>query len=166
MAEPQFAKDISALLTPEELGTMSGLEFLRRIAAGDLPQPPIGRAMNYRLVEVEPGSAHFEGTPEFDQLNPLGTVHGGWFGTLLDSCMACAVQTRLPQGSGYTTLEYKINILRPILAGSGRYRAIGKTDHVGRRTGVAHGEIRGLHDDKLYATGNTTCLIFPLPKAL
>jgi len=77
---------------------------------------------------------------------------------LLDSCMACAVMTRVPQGSVYTTLEYKINILRPIPTGL-VVQGIGKIDHSGRSTGVAHGEIIGLEDGKLYATGSTTCII-------
>ena len=165
MGDPFFAKEISELLSPSELGEMSGLEFLRGIAEGRLPQPPIGAALNYRLTSAEPGSVTFEGAVEFDHLNPLGTTHGGWFGTLLDSCMACSVQSQLPKGQGYTTLEYKINILRPIFPGPARYLAVGTADHVGRRTGIAHGEIRGKEDGKLYATGSTTCLIFDLPKA-
>jgi len=159
----RFAKDSSEILTPAQLGSMSGLEFLQGIASGSLPQPPIGKALNYYLFSAEPGTVTFKGTPGFDHLNPLGSVHGGWFGTLLDSCMACAVQTLLPRGKGYTTLEYKVNILRPIFEGDGEFEAVGTTDHVGRKTGVAHGEIRGVDNGKLYATGSTTCLIFELP---
>jgi uncharacterized protein (TIGR00369 family) len=88
----------------------------------------------------------------------MGTVHGGWYGTLLDSAMACAVMTKVPRGSVYTTLEYKINILRSIPLGM-QVDCFGVIDHVGRSTGVAHGEIRGVEDGKLYATGSTTCIV-------
>jgi uncharacterized protein (TIGR00369 family) len=100
----------------------------------------------------------FRGTPEFSVTNPMGTVHGGWYGTLLDSAMACAVMTAVPKGSAYTTLEYKINILRSIPLGT-TVDCVGVIDHVGRSTGVAHGEIRGVQDGKLYATGSTTCIV-------
>ena len=89
----------------------------------------------------------------------MRTVHGGWYGTLLDSCMACAVMTKLPRGATYTTLEYKINITRAIPAGM-EIVATGLVQHAGRSTGVANGEIRGAQDGKLYATGSTTCMIF------
>jgi len=88
-------------------------------------------------------------------------VHGGWYGTLLDSAMACAVMTRVPRGSVYTTLEYKINILRAIPLGT-QIDCIGTTDHVGRSTGVAQGKIIGVEDGKLYATGSTTCILMKL----
>ena len=91
----------------------------------------------------------------------MGTVHGGWYGTVLDSCMACAVMTKVPRGSVYTTLEYKINILRGLPLDM-EIDCIGVTDHVGRSTGVAHGEIRGVEDGKLYATGSTTCIVMKL----
>ena len=100
----------------------------------------------------------FRGTPDFAHSNPMGTVHGGWYGTLLDSCMACAVMTKVPRGSLYTTLEYKVNITRAIPLGM-EILATGSVDHAGKTTGVAHGEIRGAEDGKLYATGSTTCLI-------
>lgn len=152
---------------PEELPTLadtlsrSGLDFMRDVLAGQLAGPPIGETLNYTLTEVDAGRAVFEGTPEFAFTNPLGTLHGGWYGTLLDSCMACAVMTRVPRGSVYTTLEYKINILRPIPLGMA-VRAIGLCQHAGRSTGVATGEIRGIADDRLYATGSTTCIIMPM----
>ena len=107
------------------------------------------------------GKVIFTGTPEFGSMNPLGTVHGGWYGTLLDSCMACAVMTRVPKGSVYTTLEYKVNILRPIRLGMA-VRATGWCQHAGRSTGIANGEIRGIEDDRLYATGSTTCIIMKM----
>jgi len=137
---------------------MSGLEFMQAILRGDIARPPISGVLNYTLDHVSEGEVRFRGTPGFDHTNPMGTIHGGWYGTLLDSAMACAVMTRVPKGSVYTTLEYKINITRPIPPGT-EIIARGVVQHAGRSTGVATGEIRGAESDKLYATGSTTCII-------
>ncbi len=153
--------------TPDDLPThdetlaMSGLEFMQGVIAGTVARPPISAVLNYSLDSVEEGKVVFRGTPEFDHTNPMGTVHGGWYGTLLDSCMACAVMTKVPKGSIYTTLEYKVNLTRNIPLGT-EIIAIGTIDHAGRTTGVASGEIRGVLDGKLYATGSTTCLIMKI----
>lgn len=149
---------------PEELPSrgealsMSGLEFMTAILEGRISSAPIAGILNYELESVERGRVSFAGTPEFASLNPLGTVHGGWYGTLLDSCMACAFMTTLKRGSSYTTLEYKVNIVRSVPVGV-RVRATGEVQHSGRTTGVASGEIRGIDDGRLYATGSTTCLV-------
>lgn len=158
-----YAKDHSELLKTEQILEMSGLEFMQGILAGDLPAPPISRTMGYRLQSVEKGRVVFRGAPKFDVTNPMGTVHGGWYGTLLDSSMACAVMTAVPKGAIYTTLEYKINIVRSIPIGT-EIDCIGIIDHAGRSTGVAHGEIRGVENDKLYATGSTTCIIMDMTR--
>ena len=144
--------DIQAVLS------RSGLEFMRDILTGELSGPPIGQTLGFSLVSVEGGEVIFEGTPEFRATNPLRTVHGGWYGAILDSCMACAVMTKVPRGSVYTTLEYKVNITRAIPLGT-QVRATGTVQHSGRSTGVATGEIRGVEDGRLYATGSTTCMI-------
>ena len=144
-----------------EMKGMSGLEFMTRIRDGELPAAPIAESLNYDLESVERGKVVFAGTPGFASYNPIGSVHGGWYGTLLDSCMACAVQTMLPAGQAYTTLEYKINILRGATVATGRLRAIGEVIRVGRRTGVAEGRIED-ENGKIYATGSTTCLVFDL----
>jgi len=149
------------LLSPDEALRLTGLEFMQKILDGTNPGPPIGQTMGYTLHSISEGCAVFRGTPEFNVTNPMGTVHGGWYGTLLDSAMACAIMTRVPRGSVYTTLEYKINILRPIPLGM-TVDCTGVTDHVGRSTGVAHGEIRGVEDGKLYATGSTTCIVMKM----
>lgn len=159
-----YAQSPADLLSQAELLGLSGLEFMQGILAGRLPGPPIGQTMGYRLHSVEDGRVVFRGTPEFGVTNPMGSVHGGWYGTLLDSAMACAVMTRVPKGSVYTTLEYKVNILRPIPLGTA-IDCFGEVDHAGRSTGVAHGEIRGVEDGKLYATGSTTCIIMAMVKA-
>jgi uncharacterized protein (TIGR00369 family) len=145
----------------DEMKRRSGLELLRDIASGVLPQPPIGKTLNFYLMEVEEGRAVFQGTPKFDFYNPIGTVHGGWSATLLDSCMACAVQTTVKQGFGYTTVELKLNLVRPITEKTGPVRAEGKVIHVGRQIATSEGRLVGA-DGKLYAHGTTTCMIFEL----
>ena len=154
----RIARTPEDLLSGAEILKMSGLEFMQGILSGDLPGPPIAQTMGFALHSVESGTVVFRGTPEFSVMNPSGTVHGGWYGTLLDSAMACAVMTRVPRGSIYTTLEYKVNIIRAIRLGT-HVDCTGVTDHTGRSTGVAHGEIRGIEDGKLYATGSTTCIV-------
>ncbi|OIQ37068.1 MAG: thioesterase [Roseobacter sp. MedPE-SW] len=153
-----IAKSPADLLPMDQVVQLSGLEFMQGILEGRLPGPPIGAQLGYTLHEVSEGRAVFRGTPEFEVTNPMGTVHGGWYGTLLDSAMACAVMTAVPKGSAYTTLEYKINIIKSIPLGT-TVDCVGVIDHVGRSTGVAHGEIRGVKDGKLYATGSTTCIV-------
>jgi uncharacterized protein (TIGR00369 family) len=138
--------------------SMSGIEFLRAIRDGRLAAPPICSLLGYRLAEVEPGRAVFEVVPGEQHFNPIGVVHGGLAMTLLDSAMACSVQTQIPAGTGYTTLEVKINLVRPITAATGTMRAIGKTIHVGSRVGTAEGRLEDAAG-KLYAHGTTTCII-------
>ena len=155
------AKTHDDLPTMSETLSMSGLEFMQGVIAGTVARPPISALLNYSLDHVEDGKVAFRGTPDFNHTNPMGAVHGGWYGTLLDSCMACAVMTKVPKGSVYTTLEYKVNLTRNIPLGT-EIIATGQTDHAGRTTAVAHGEIRGAIDGKLYATGSTTCLIMKI----
>ncbi len=158
-----FATSAAELPGIDRLAEYSGLDFMRAVLSGDLPAPPIAQTLNYDLEEVEDGRVTFTGTPRFAHLNPMGGVHGGWYGTLLDSAMACAVMTKVPRGATYTTLEYKVNVCRA-LACDTAIRAEGRVDHAGRTTALAHGEIRGLDDGRLYATATTTCLIMPLPE--
>ncbi len=157
----EYANSFTDLLTPEDILGMSGYDFMKGIQDGTLPHPAIAKTLNYHVHDVSDGQVVFRGVPKFEHTNPMGSVHGGWYGTLLDSCMACAVMTKLPKGSIYTTLEFKINITRPIPLDT-EIDAIGVIDHVGRKTGVAHGEIRGVEDGKLYATGSTTCLVMTI----
>ena len=146
------------LASREELLSMSGLEFMQAMRDGRVAGPPIAGALGYRLDAVEEGRVVFRGMPSFAFANPMGTLHGGWYGTLLDSAMACAVMTKVPRGSAYTTLEYKVNIVRAIPLGT-EIRCEGVALHVGRATGVATGEIRGAEDGRLHATGSTTCMV-------
>ncbi|APX11944.1 PaaI family thioesterase [Tateyamaria omphalii] len=158
---PRLATSPADLISQDELLSMSGLDFMTGMLNGTLPGPPIAHTMGYSLHDVQDGTVTFRGTPEFDVTNPMGTVHGGWYGTLLDSAMACAVMTKVPAGSVYTTLEYKINITRGIPLGM-EIACTGRIDHAGRSTGVATGDIRGVDDGKLYATGSTTCIIMKI----
>ncbi len=159
---PRFVTSAADLPSQADIAGQSGLAFLQAILNGTLPAPPITQTLNYWLESVEAGRVVFCGKPRLAAMNPIGTIHGGWFGTLLDSCMSCAVQSRLPKGSGYTTLEFKVNILRPLLADGPQVRAIGTAIHVGRRTGTAEGQVIGVDDGKIYATGTATCLVMDL----
>jgi uncharacterized protein (TIGR00369 family) len=159
---PRFAAGPEELLGPDAIARCTGLELMRGVLEGRFPAPPIARVLDFAMIEAEKGRAVFRGRPAFDFYNPAGSVHGGWFGALLDSCMGCAVQTMLPAGAAYTTLEYKVNIIRPLFADSPPVLAIGEARHAGRRTGVAEGRIVGEADGRLYATGSTTCMVTPL----
>ena len=157
---PFYAQTPDALPKRKDVLALSGLEFMLAVLSGSISNPPIGQTLGYQLASVEDGRVTFRGTPEFGTLNPMGTVHGGWYGTLLDSAMACAVMTKVPRGSVYTTLEYKVNITRAIPLGV-EIVAEGVVSHAGRSTGVAEGTIRDAATGKLFATGSTTCLIMP-----
>lgn len=153
-----MAEKLEDLLSPEQMLRMSGLEFMHNMLSGKVAGPPIAKTLNFQLHSVDEGSATFHGLTDFAHMNPMGSVHGGWYGALLDSCMGCAVMSIVPKGSFYTTLEFKINITKTIPVGM-TVQAIGTVQHAGRSTSVANGEIRGLDDSKLYATGSTTCII-------
>jgi uncharacterized protein (TIGR00369 family) len=139
--------------------SMAGIEFLRAMRDGKLPPPPIAELLGFRLVEVEPGRAVFEVTPGERHYNPIGVVHGGLAMTLLDSAMGCSVQTQMPAGGGYTTLEAKTNLVRAITAETGLLRAIGKVVHVGKRIATAEARLED-KAGKLYAHATTTCIVF------
>ncbi len=148
-------------LTPQELASRPGIALLRAMQSGALPPPPIMTLLGFALAEVEEGRAVFAGTPGERHYNPLGTVHGGFAATLLDSCMACAVHSMLPAGTGYTTLEIKVNYVRPLTAETGEVRAEGRALHVGKRSATAEGRLLD-GAGRLLAHGSTTCLVFPL----
>ena len=150
------------VVTPDILTSYDGIDILNGIIGGTLPQPPIAELLNFNLIEAGKGRAVFEGHPETRFYNPIGTVHGGWACTLLDSCMSCAVQTTLKSGFAYTTGELKVNLVRPLTDKTGPVRAEGKVVHPGRQLATAEGRIFG-PDGKLYAHGTTTCAIFPIP---
>ncbi|TCO70895.1 PaaI family thioesterase [Rhodovulum euryhalinum] len=137
---------------------MHGLDYLRAMLAGDVAPPPIWALMGLRLVRADPGEVAFLATPGPEHGNVTGTTHGGWYGTLLDAAMGCAVMTTVPAGATHATLEYKVNVVRVVRPGL-EVEAIGRVQHGGRRTGVAMGEVHGVADGRLYATGSTTCIV-------
>jgi uncharacterized protein (TIGR00369 family) len=135
----------------------SGLELLRMAIAGELPPPPMARLMDIRLTQIEKGKAIFTGTPQEFHYNPLGTVHGGYGATLLDSAMGCAVHSTLDAGDIYTTLEFKINFMRALTHDTGEVKGIGTVINATRTTAVAEGRIEDA-SGKLYAFATTTCV--------
>ena len=143
----------------EQAPTMTGLEFLRAIVAGELPKAPIQDLLGFELVEAEEGRAVFSLEPGEQHYNPIGSVHGGVAATLLDSAMGAAVHSTLPQGSGYATLEVKFNLVRAITADTGRVIAEGKVIHAGRAVATVEATVRSAEGDKLLAHGTSTCLI-------
>jgi uncharacterized protein (TIGR00369 family) len=147
--------------TPADVAGLSGLEVMQRIVSGALPMAPIGKTLDFYLVEASEGRAVFQGTPSPALLNPMGTVHGGWYATLLDSALGCSVACALPAGRGYTTAELGVNLVRGINPKVQRVRAEGKVLHCGRQLATAEARLYG-PDGTLYAHGTTTCLVFEM----
>lgn len=143
---------------PEQFAGRTGLQVFEAMLAGELPAPPIARTLGFQLVEAAPGMAQFQGQPLFEHYNPLGTVHGGWIATLLDSAVACAIHTLLPVNKTYTTLELKINYVKALTERVPLVRAIGEAIHVGGKVGTAHGRLVG-PDGTLFAHATTTCIV-------
>jgi uncharacterized protein (TIGR00369 family) len=146
-----------------DVRTLSGIEFFNGIASGRFPSVAMGHVMGFAPIEVEIGRIVFQGTPGVEHLNPMGSVHGGYVATLLDSALGCAVHSTLPAGRAFTTLELKVNMIRALTPRTGPVRAEGKVVHVGRQTGVAEGRVID-SAGRLLAWGSTTCLIFDLPQ--
>jgi uncharacterized protein (TIGR00369 family) len=144
---------------PDALHGRSGLQFMQAMLRGEQPYPHILDTLDYALIEVDKGRCIFQGTPQLKHYNPLGGVHGGWYATLLDSALGCAVHTMLEAGQAYTTAELGIHIVRGADDRSGPLRAIGQVVHCGRQLATAEARIVGA-DGRLYAHGSTTCLVF------
>ncbi len=140
---------------------LSGLEFLKRMAAGEIPPPPIAKLLGFELVEVAVGDAVFEITPDDSHYNPIGVVHGGLALTLLDSAAGCAVHSSLPEGLAYTSLETKVNFLRGITSATGKLRAHGWVTKPGKRAAFAEADLRDA-EGTVYATAASTCLVYPV----
>jgi uncharacterized protein (TIGR00369 family) len=151
-------------VTPTDvLASMSGLDFVRAMFAGQLPTPPIMQNVAPFDSTAEPGIVAFHRVPGFRHYNPIGSVHGGYAAILLDSAMGLAVQTMLPAGSGYTTLEFKISFIRGMTEHTGVVRSEGRTLNVGRRAATAEARITDANG-RLLAHATTTCLVFEIPK--
>jgi uncharacterized protein (TIGR00369 family) len=149
----------SGVARPEEVAGLSGVQVFEAMFAGTLPYPPIADTNDFVLIEANLTRAVFQGRPQLRHYNPLGSVHGGWIATLLDSCDGCAVHVSLPAGKAYTTAELKVNYVRAVTERVGLVRAIGSVIHRGNRMATADGRLVG-PDGKLYAHASTTCFIF------
>lgn len=145
------------------MASMPGLDFVRAFFAGKLPAPPIMQNIEPYDQVAEFGHVVFHSVPGFRHYNPIGSVHGGYAATLLDSVMGLAVHTSLPAGSGYTTLEFKISFIKGMTKDSGPVRSEGKTLSVGRRAATAEARLTDAKG-RLLAHATTTCLVFEIPK--
>lgn len=141
--------------------SMAGLDFLRAMIDGTVPAPPIVALMDMTLVRAEQGEVEFSCEPGESHYNPIGAVHGGFACTVLDSAAGCAVQSTLPKGLGYTSLEIKVSYLRAVTAASGTLSAVGRVTKPGRRVAFAEAELRDA-DGRVVATATSTLLVFPV----
>ena len=152
------------IASPEQWAGKTGLEQMQAMLDGLLPFAPIARTLDFSLIHVGHGAALFQGRPGPGHLNPMGGVHGGWFATMLDSALGCAVHTMMPAGRGYTTAELSVNFVRSLSPKVGRVRAEGKVIHCGKQLATAEARMFG-PDGTLFAHATTTCLVFELPAA-
>jgi len=143
---------------PEQFARRTCMEIFEAMLRGEIPVPPISDTLDFALVEAEPGRVQFQGRPQFSHYNPLGSVHGGWIATLLDSAVACAVHTLLPAGKTYTTLELKVNYVKALTDKVPLVRAIGEIIYSGGRIGTSQGRLVG-PDGTLFAHATTTCIV-------
>lgn len=151
------------LIPMEEILNQSGLSLLERMIAGEYPAPSISRQLNFVLAKVSEGYCEFHGMPGDRHLNPMGVVHGGWAAAILDSALGCCVHTTLAAGEGYTTIEFKVNLIRPITPNTGEVVAAGRVVNRGRTTAVSEATLKDVNG-KLLAVGTETCAIFPLSR--
>jgi uncharacterized protein (TIGR00369 family) len=151
-------------VTPTDvMAAMAGIDFVRAIFDGKLPAPPIMQSIEPFDSTAEPGVVVMYSTPGFRHYNPIGSVHGGYAATLLDSAMGLAVHSALPAGSGYTTLEFKVSFIKGMTKDTGPVRTEGRILNVGRRAATAEARITDAKD-RLLAHATTTCLVFEIPK--
>jgi uncharacterized protein (TIGR00369 family) len=150
--------DGAVRLPPERSGT--GLDYLQRILSGEYPQVPIGDTLNFRIVAASPGRVAIAGKPDLRAFNLLGTVHGGWAASILDTAMGLAAMSSLDENTRHTTLDIRINYLRPITLETGEVRAEGTLIQGGRRVAYCEGRLTDAAG-KLLCHGTSSCLIFP-----
>jgi len=148
----------TGLAGPEQFAGRNGMQVFEAMFSGEIPRPPISGTLDFMLVEAEPGRVQFQGKPLFAHYNPLGSVHGGWIATLLDSAVACAVHTLLPAGKTYTTLELKVNFVKALTDRVPLVRAIGEIIYSGGKIGTSQGKLIG-PDGTLFAHATTTCIV-------
>ncbi|MBK5568185.1 PaaI family thioesterase [Ensifer sp. SSB1] len=149
------------VLSLDRVARDGGLKAMQDLLSGDLPAPPMSKTLKFGLSEVEEGRVVFKGLPTEEHLNPLGTVHGGWTATIMDSTLGCAVFTTVKPGEAYTTVEFKVNLVRPLLPGMGEVFCEGRIVHRGRTIATSEAWLRDVNG-KLLAHGTETCAIFPI----
>jgi uncharacterized protein (TIGR00369 family) len=154
----------AGVVQAHQMQGQTGLQVMTALLEGALPHPYMAETFDCELIEVGDGLVVFQATPQRKHYNPMGSVHGGWYATLLDFALGCAVQTKLPAGAGYTTSQINLNIVRAANAQTGPLRCSGQAIHVGRQIGTSEARIEG-PDGKLYAHATTTCLVFEIPSA-
>ena len=151
------------VMSPAQFGGKTGLETMQAMLAGNVPYPSIGATLDFMLVEVDDGRAVFQGRPSPAHLNPMGSLHGGWYAAILDSALGCSVHSKMPIGRGYTTAELSVNLVKAVnLAKTPLVRAIGTVLHCGKQLATAEAKLIG-PDGTLYAHASTTCLVFEIP---
>ncbi|MEJ1169462.1 PaaI family thioesterase [Variovorax sp. CCNWLW235] len=150
------------LALPEQIAGKTGLQMMEAMLRAEIPYAAIAKTLDFTLLSVSPGVAVFQGTPLPQHLNPLGTIHGGWVATLLDSALGCSVHTMMPVGRAYTTAELSVNYVKGLTPKVQRVRAEGKVIHCGRQLATAEARLFG-PDGTLYAHATTTCLVFEMP---
>jgi uncharacterized protein (TIGR00369 family) len=156
----QISPNIAPSHEATDTSALSGIEQLRRIFADPKRAPfGMGKTMGFDHVEIDDGRVVFGATPHEGVYNPIGTVHGGFAATLLDSCVGCAVHSKLKPGQGYTTLELKVAYHRALTKDVGPVRAEGVVVQMGRRAAFAEGKLVDLNG-RLYATATSTLLVF------
>jgi uncharacterized protein (TIGR00369 family) len=148
---------------PEIRQRLSGLDYFRKMIAGELDPPPLVALLGMRLTEAEEGRVVFTATVEPEHYNGMGVAHGGFAATLLDSALGCCINTLMPPGRRFTTLELKINLTRPLTSEVGPLRCEAKVVHLGSRTATSEGRIVD-RNGKLYAHGTTTCIVVEAPR--
>ena len=160
--ERYYSADTEAGCVPPAIAaSKAGMELFHDMLAGRLPVAPIAKTLNFKLVAVADGYAEFRGVPLLEHYNPAGTVHGGWAATLLDSALGCCVQTKLPAGAAYTTVEFKVNLIRPMSKDTGEVTCAARVVHMGRTTAVSEATLKSA-DGKLIAIGTETCALVQL----
>lgn len=158
---PANVVESAGLLSIEKVRALAGIDLFKGLCDGSLPMAPMFQAMGFHITDVSVGSLAFTYEPTPRHYNPLGTVHGGIAAALLDSAMGCSIHTMLKPGLGYTTLEIKVNYVRPMTEKTGPVRALGRVISMGSRIATSEGRVTDT-SGKLLAHGTTTCMIFPI----
>ena len=158
--KPEPKEPYVGILDTEVMMSVDGLTYLQGMASGKYPLPPVMHNGRYRVTKAEKGRVVVEGDPSTTFLNPMNVIHGGWIATVLDTAMACAAQSVCELGEGTTTIEFKVNCVRPVTEATGKVTTIGEVIQRGRRLSTTKATMTD-QDGKVLAHGTETCMIFP-----